>query len=367
MLLEDDSAPVVVGEIAGGAAVVVGAVVVAAVVAGAVVVTIVVVAGAVVVVSTVVVVGSVAVVATVVVAGWVAVSEVATVRVGVVRVGVVRVAVVRVGVVRVNPVWVLSAPPPPPPPQAPSANPAIATRTSKDPIRASLGSTSRPSPAITARALRRAEFPALPRWDDRDPGPSSAGGERDRLDLDLRARRQRRDLDGCAGGRLPADMACVDLVHGGEVAEVGEEDRRLDEPVEPAAGLLEDRAQVREHLLGLLRDPSRELRRARLQPELAGDEDEARRHDRLRVRRALERGRRSARCEPPVSRPSALPPLPAALRQGHPERLEDRLEHVLRLRALDQAHVQRQPRALRELVQEGRDHIARQARDPGVG
>jgi hypothetical protein len=49
----------------------------------------------------------------------VVVSDVATVRVG----------VVRVGVVRVSPVWVLSAPPPLPP-QPPSANPAIATRTS---------------------------------------------------------------------------------------------------------------------------------------------------------------------------------------------------------------------------------------------
>ena len=84
-------------------------------------------------------------------------------------------------------------------------------------------------------------------------------------------------------------MGRVDLVHRGEVAEVLEEDGRLDEPVEAGAGLLEDRAQVLHHLLGLLRDPLHGLLVTRLQAELAGDEDEARRLHSLVVRRSLER------------------------------------------------------------------------------
>ena len=70
-------------------------------------------------------------------------------------------------------------------------------------------------------------------------------------------------------------MLRVDLVHSLEVVEVLEEDRRLDEPVEAGARLLEDRLQVREDLLGLLLDPARDRGVARLQAELPGDEDEA--------------------------------------------------------------------------------------------
>src|SRR5256885_8711638 len=60
-----------------------------------------------------------------------------------------------------------------------------------------------------------------------------------RSDLDLRARRQGRDLDRGARRRHGADMARVDLVHPREVAEIDEIHRRLDEPVEPAAGRIE--------------------------------------------------------------------------------------------------------------------------------
>src|SRR5436190_6191892 len=105
--------------------------------------------------------------------------------------------------------------------------------------------------------------------------------ERDRFDLDLRARRQGGNLNRCARRRLLTDVARVDLVHRREVAEVREVDRRLDEAIEPAAGRLEDRAQVREHLLGLLPDPAADLRVTRPQPKLARHEDESRRLDRL--------------------------------------------------------------------------------------
>ena len=72
-------------------------------------------------------------------------------------------------------------------------------------------------------------------------------------------RREARHLDRRAGGRRVADVLRVDGVHALEVVEVLEEDGRLDEPVEAGARRLEDRAQVREHLLGLLLDRRRPL------------------------------------------------------------------------------------------------------------
>src|SRR5205085_2873067 len=85
---------------------------------------------------------------------------------------------------------------------------------------------------------------------------SVALDESDRLDLDERARRQFRDLDRRAGRRRRADVLRVHLVHPREVVEVLQEHGRLHEPVERASRLLEDRAQVREHLLRLLADRS---------------------------------------------------------------------------------------------------------------
>src|SRR6478752_7690087 len=114
----------------------------------------------------------------------------------------------------------------------------------------------------------------------------------DRFDLDERAGGKLRHLYSRPRGRLLADVLRVDLVHGLEVVEVLEIDRRLHEAVERSARLLEDRLQVREDLFGLLLDPARDRGVSRLQAELAGDEDEAAGRDRLRVRRALERRRR---------------------------------------------------------------------------
>ena len=54
-----------------------------------------------------------------------------------------------------------------------------------------------------------------------------------------------------------------------------------------------------------------------------------------------------------------LSPGTAALRQCDAERLEDRLEDVMRVRAVEQTDVQRQRRAVRELAQERGDDVGR--------
>src|SRR6266550_1269648 len=58
---------------------------------------------------------------------------------------------------------------------------------------------------------------------------------------------------------------------------------------------------------------------------------------------------------------------PGALRQCHAEALEDRLQHVLRVSPLDQADVERQACALRELSQKPGDEVGREAADAHVG
>src|SRR2546421_1414684 len=57
---------------------------------------------------------------------------------------------------------------------------------------------------------------------------------------------------------------------------------------------------------------------------------------------------------------------PARLGERDAERLEDRLEDVLRVLALDQPHVERQARALGELPEEPGDDVALDARNVGV-
>ena len=104
----------------------------------------------------------------------------------------------------------------------------------------------------------------------------------DGLDLDECAGRKLGDLDGRAGGRLVAHVLLVHLVHAGKVVQALEEDRRLDEAVEPAAGGFENGAEIRERLLGLLLNRvADDLRVIRPERELAGNEDEPRRLDRL--------------------------------------------------------------------------------------
>src|SRR5215471_6249673 len=77
---------------------------------------------------------------------------------------------------------------------------------------------------------------------------STGSDKSDRLDLDERARWEFRHLDRRPRRRPVADVARVDLVHPGKVAEVLQEHGRLDEVVEGRAGLLEDRAEIGEDL-----------------------------------------------------------------------------------------------------------------------
>src|SRR5206468_445725 len=55
------------------------------------------------------------------------------------------------------------------------------------------------------------------------------------------------------------------------------------------------------------------------------------------------------------------------LRQGDAQRLEDRLEHVLRLRAVQQPDVQRQACAFREPLEEPARDVGSEAADAGLG
>src|SRR3990172_5707859 len=115
---------------------------------------------------------------------------------------------------------------------------------------------------------------------------------RDRLDLDAGAGRELCDADGRAGRRAVAHVACVDAVHAGEVREIDEEHRRLDEPVEAAPGRLEDRGHVPHDPVGLLLDRrARELARREIDADLPGAEDKVADPYRLVVGRSLERRR----------------------------------------------------------------------------
>src|SRR3954453_19264051 len=136
---------------------------------------------------------------------------------------------------------------------------------------------SRPSSSSrTAPPTTYASRPSEPTY------TSTALDEGNRLDLDERARGELRDLDGGPRRRRRPDVPCVDLVHAREVPQALQEDGGLHEPVQRASRLLEDRAQVLEHLLGLPGDvAAHQLRVAGLERELSRDEDEAVRLDRL--------------------------------------------------------------------------------------
>jgi hypothetical protein len=104
----------------------------------------------------------------------------------------------------------------------------------------------------------------------------------DRFDLDECAGRESRHLDRRPSRRPVADVTRINLVHTLEVVEVLQEYRCLHKPVETAARLLENRAQVREHLLRLLLDrPATQLRISRLERKLTRDEHQPAGLDRL--------------------------------------------------------------------------------------
>src|SRR4030095_14648191 len=74
------------------------------------------------------------------------------------------------------------------------------------------------------------------------------------------------------------------------------------------------------------------------------------------------------RCGLLPCRSLSLPDTRAArLAERRAPRLEDRLQDVLRLAALDQADVQREPGRARELVEEARRQIRREPADPRLG
>jgi len=83
-----------------------------------------------------------------------------------------------------------------------------------------------------------------------DSGPGGDG-----LDLDAGPQRQGGDSKICSAySQLTGEVAGVDLVDGGEVGDVGKQDRGLDDVVVPEPGLGQDGAHVLEDLLGLSLD-----------------------------------------------------------------------------------------------------------------
>ena len=105
---------------------------------------------------------------------------------------------------------------------------------------------------------------------------TGSGSSGDGLDLDAGPQRQGGHAEGGPGREgLTGEVAGVDLVDGGEVGDVGEQDRGLDDVVVPEPGLGQDGAHVLEDLLGLGLDVALDERAGgRVERHLAGDEDE---------------------------------------------------------------------------------------------
>jgi len=103
---------------------------------------------------------------------------------------------------------------------------------------------------------------------------SGPGG--DGLDLNAGPQRQGGHPEGGPGREgLTGEVAGVDLVDGGEVGDVSEQDRGLDDVVVPEPGLGQDGTHVLEDLLGLGLDVALDERTGgRVERHLPGDEDE---------------------------------------------------------------------------------------------
>ena len=101
------------------------------------------------------------------------------------------------------------------------------------------------------RTLRASPLPRL---------RSSTAGSTSMPSTSMRApRRQRRHLVGRARRVRRLEVGRHDLVDLGEVGEVDQQHRQLDDVVELAARRLRDRAQIREHLVRLRLDAVDEL------------------------------------------------------------------------------------------------------------
>ena len=97
--------------------------------------------------------------------------------------------------------------------------------------------------------------------------------DRYRVDLDAHVARKPRDLHGCPRGRRIEDEASIDLVHRGKIIQIGEKHGRADDVFEPAAGGLEQRADVSHDTIGLAADIAvHDRARCRVDRDLAGDE-----------------------------------------------------------------------------------------------
>ena len=98
----------------------------------------------------------------------------------------------------------------------------------------------------------------------------------DALDFNEGASREGLDGEGAAGRERSGEELGVDLVHGGEIAHVGKEYRRLDDARKAEAGRFEDGPRVEQGLAGLLLDAAlREGTRGGIDGELTGNENEA--------------------------------------------------------------------------------------------
>src|SRR5688500_5431492 len=115
-------------------------------------------------------------------------------------------------------------------------------------------------------------------------GASTGAHHGDGLDLDARPLRQvlHGERTACRVGL--GDDAPVDLVDRGPVTDIGQKDGDLNQPIEPAAGGVEDGGEILERSLSL---PGHvvgdELAACRVHPELPGGEDELTGTDRLAV------------------------------------------------------------------------------------
>ena len=105
---------------------------------------------------------------------------------------------------------------------------------------------------------------------------TASGSSGDGLDLDAGPQRQGGHAEGGPGREgLTGEVAGVDLVDGGEVGDVGEQYRGLDDVVVPEPGLGQNGAYVLEDLLGLGLDVALDERAGgRVERHLPGDEDE---------------------------------------------------------------------------------------------
>jgi hypothetical protein len=107
------------------------------------------------------------------------------------------------------------------------------------------------------------------------PPTYALSSHRDGVDFDVRSARQSRNADRGAGRKWLVQVAGVDVVDGGELAQVDEVDGGADDVFESEIGGLQNGLQVPHDLIGLCRRSAGDERTARrVEPDLARQEDE---------------------------------------------------------------------------------------------